>query len=46
MVYLDFHLLVWAGDAELAVFMQYLRTNLSKKLGRLMDWSGGFWERR
>ncbi|MCY1078766.1 hypothetical protein [Archangium lansingense] len=26
--------------------MQYLRANLSKKLGRLVDWRGGFWERR
>ncbi|ATB36319.1 hypothetical protein CYFUS_001733 [Cystobacter fuscus] len=26
--------------------MQYLRANLSKKVGRWVDWSGGFWERR
>jgi hypothetical protein len=26
--------------------MQYLRANLSRKVGRLVDWSGGFWERR
>jgi len=41
-----FHLLVWARGAALAAFMQYLRANLSKKVGRLVDWSGGFWERR
>jgi REP element-mobilizing transposase RayT len=41
-----FHLLVWARGAALAGFMQYLRANLSRKVGRLMDWSGGFWERR
>jgi REP element-mobilizing transposase RayT len=41
-----FHLLVWARGASLASFMQYLRVNLSKKVGRLVDWSGGFWERR
>jgi len=41
-----FHLLVWARGASLASFMQYLRANLSKKVGRLVDWSGGFWERR
>ncbi|MFY0527989.1 transposase [Archangium gephyra] len=41
-----FHLLVWARGASLASFMQYLRSNLSKKVGRLVDWSGGFWERR
>lgn len=41
-----FHLLVWARGASLASFMQYLRANLSRKVGRLVDWSGGFWERR
>ncbi|HEX5747085.1 MAG TPA: hypothetical protein VFZ09_12655 [Archangium sp.] len=41
-----FHLLVWARGAALAGFMQYLRANLSKKVGRWVDWSGGFWERR
>ncbi|WP_306413606.1 transposase, partial [Cystobacter fuscus] len=41
-----FHLLVWARGAALASFMQYLRANLSKKVGKLVDWSGGFWERR
>jgi REP element-mobilizing transposase RayT len=41
-----FHLLVWAQGAALASFMQYLRSNLSRKVGRLVDWSGGFWERR
>jgi REP element-mobilizing transposase RayT len=41
-----FHLLVWARGAALASFMQYLRSNLSRKVGRLVDWSGSFWERR
>ncbi len=41
-----FHLLVWARGAALAGFMQYLRANLSKKVGKLVDWSGSFWERR
>ncbi|WNG16117.1 transposase [Cystobacter fuscus] len=41
-----FHLLVWARGDSLASFMQYLRSNLSKKVGRLVDWSGSFWERR
>ncbi len=41
-----FHLLVWARGAALASFMQYLRANLSRKVGRLVEWSGGFWERR
>ncbi|HYO71549.1 MAG TPA: hypothetical protein VEU33_36270, partial [Archangium sp.] len=41
-----FHLLVWTRGVALASFMQYLRANLSKKVGRLVDWSGGFWERR
>ncbi|MCY1083369.1 transposase [Archangium lansingense] len=41
-----FHLLVWARGPALASFMQYLRANLSRKVGKLVDWSGGFWERR
>jgi REP element-mobilizing transposase RayT len=41
-----FHLLVWARGAALSSFMQYLRANLSRKVGRLVDWSGSFWERR
>ena len=41
-----FHLLVWTRGVALSSFMQYLRANLSKKVGRLVDWSGGFWERR
>ena len=41
-----FHLLVWTRGATLAGFMQFLRANLSRKVGRLVDWSGGFWERR
>ena len=41
-----FHLLVWAQGAALASFMQYLRANLSRKVGQLVDWRGGFWERR
>jgi REP element-mobilizing transposase RayT len=41
-----FHLLVWARGVALSSFMQYLRANLSRKVGRLVDWSGGFWERR
>ena len=41
-----FHLLVWARGAALAGFMQYLRANLSRKVGRLVDGRGGFWERR
>jgi hypothetical protein len=35
-----FYLLVWARGAALASFMQYLRANLSRKVGRLVDWSG------
>jgi zeaxanthin glucosyltransferase len=39
-----FHLLVWARGAALVAFMQYLRANLSRKVGHLVDWRGGFWE--
>ncbi|HSP77433.1 MAG TPA: transposase [Myxococcaceae bacterium] len=41
-----FHLLVWARGTALSSFMQYLRSNLAKKVGRMVDWSGSFWERR
>lgn len=40
------HFHLWARGAGLAGFMQYLRANLSRKVGRWVDWSGGFWERR
>ena len=40
------HLLVRAPRANLPRFMQYLLTNVSKKVGRLVNWSGSFWERR
>jgi REP element-mobilizing transposase RayT len=40
------HLLVRAPNGNLPRFMQYLRTNISKKVGRLVGWRGAFWERR
>jgi REP element-mobilizing transposase RayT len=40
------HLLVRAANGNLPRFMQYLRTNISKKVGRLVGWRGAFWERR
>ena len=40
------HLLVRAPRGNLPAFMQYLLTNVSKKVGALVDWKGRFWERR
>jgi REP element-mobilizing transposase RayT len=41
-----FHLIVRAPDENLPRFMQFLLTNISKKVGRLTGWRGSFWERR
>ena len=40
------HLVVRAPRGNLPRFMQYFSTNVSKKVGRLVDWRGSFWERR
>ncbi len=40
------HLLVTAKGAKLSEFMKYVLCNTSKKVGRLVDWSGSLWERR
>jgi len=40
------HLVVRAPRGNLPRFMQYLLTNISKKVGRLVRWRGSFWERR
>ena len=40
------HLLVRAPRCNLPEFMRYLLANLSKKVGKLVDWRGSFWERR
>jgi len=41
-----FHLVLRAPDGNLPRFMQYLMTNVSKKVGALVGWRGAFWERR
>lgn len=41
-----FHLIVRAPDRNLPRFMQYFLSNVSKKVGWLVDWRGAFWERR
>jgi REP element-mobilizing transposase RayT len=41
-----FHLLIRARPGTHAAFMQYLLSNLSKKVGRIVEWKGGFWARR
>jgi REP element-mobilizing transposase RayT len=40
------HLVVRAPRGNLPRFMQYLLTNISKKIGKLVGWSGSFWQRR
>ena len=40
------HLVVRAPRGNLPRFMQYLMTNISKKIGPLVGWSGAFWQRR
>jgi REP element-mobilizing transposase RayT len=40
------HMLVRARASNLPDFMQYLLTNISKKIGKLRGWRGSFWERR
>lgn len=40
------HLLARAPKRNLPRFMQFLLTNVSKKVGRLTGWRGAFWERR
>ena len=42
-----YHLLVIPdSEPQLASFMQFLNTNLSKQLGRLHDWKGSVFQRR
>jgi REP element-mobilizing transposase RayT len=40
------HLIVRAPRGNLPQFMQYLLSNISKKVGSLVKWRGAFWERR
>jgi REP element-mobilizing transposase RayT len=40
------HLLVTARGAALSKCMQYFLGNTAKKVSKLVDWSGTFWERR
>ncbi|MFT3839355.1 MAG: hypothetical protein QM723_20395 [Myxococcaceae bacterium] len=40
------HLLCRAQDGELSKFMKYFLGNVSKKVGRLVDWPCKLWERR
>jgi REP element-mobilizing transposase RayT len=40
------HLLARAPRSNLPNFMQYLLCNIAKKIGRLVAWRGGLWERR
>jgi REP element-mobilizing transposase RayT len=40
------HLVVRAPRGNLPRFMQFLLTNISKKIGKLVGWRGSFWQRR
>lgn len=40
------HLLVSAEGRDLSRFMQYLLSNIAKKIGRLVNWTGALWQRR
>lgn len=40
------HLIVRAPKGNLPRFMQFLLSNISRKIGWLVDWRGAFWERR
>ena len=40
------HLIVRAPNGNLPRFMQFLLSNVSKKVGWLVRWRGSFWERR
>ncbi|MFT3839205.1 MAG: hypothetical protein QM723_19645 [Myxococcaceae bacterium] len=40
------HLLCRARDGELSKFMRFFLGNVSKKVGRLVGWSGNLWDRR
>ncbi len=40
------HLLVRAPRGNIPEFMQYLLSNLSRKVGKIVNWRGSFWERR
>lgn len=40
------HLVLRAPQGNLPRFMQFLLTNISKKVGWLSNWRGSFWERR
>jgi REP element-mobilizing transposase RayT len=40
------HLIVTAKKASLSPFMKYLKGNIAKKIGRLVNWSNTFWQKR
>jgi REP element-mobilizing transposase RayT len=41
-----YHLIVRATRGQMAQFMNHLNTNLAKKVGKQIGWSGKFWQRR
>jgi REP element-mobilizing transposase RayT len=42
-----FHLLLSPSDAQqMALFMNYVGSNIARKVGKLIDWPEKFWGRR
>ncbi len=42
-----FHLLVTIPDVDsMALFMSYLKNNITKECGKIYDWKGALWDRR
>lgn len=41
-----FHMLLRSKTGDIPPFMQYLRSNIAKVVGRLVNWQGKFWDRR
>jgi REP element-mobilizing transposase RayT len=41
-----FHLILRSRLGQIPAFMQYLRSNIAKRVGRRIDWRGKFWDRR
>ena len=41
-----FHMLIRSRENRIPAFMQFLRSNIARKVGYLVDWRGKFWDRR
>lgn len=41
-----FHMLLKNETGKITEFMQYVRSNIARKIGKQIDWNGKFWDRR